>query len=171
MALAGFCWSSFIFLAAARAAPLAKTIAADMAKMRRLFDACAEKSDTHFQQEQERIKDEFETSKQTFNQEWRQAARDIEQVRGIQPTTISAKASRLLQKNEQWRQRELGRLQERHAETLVRLKEEDAAQVRQIAEAHKTQMAQIEADHRARWQELEADWKSRCQALCESIQP
>ena len=158
------------FLGGRAAAPLARSVAGDVATARRLLNACTEKSATHLQQEQERIKTEFEISKQTFNQEWRQAARDIEQVRGIQPTTISAKSSRLLQKNEQWWQRELGRLQERHAEALVSLKTQDAAQVRQLAETHKSRMAQIESDHQAGWQKLEADWKSRCHTLLENIQ-
>ena len=156
------------FLGGRSAAPLAGVIAGDLAKMRRFSDACADKSAAHFQHEQERIKNEFETSRQTFNQEWRQAVRDIGQVRGEQPTAMSAKASRLLQKNEQWRQRELRRLQERHDEARIHLKEKDAAQVRQLTEAYKTLTAQIESDHQARWRELEADWKSRCQALCES---
>jgi DNA segregation ATPase FtsK/SpoIIIE, S-DNA-T family len=157
------------FLGGRSAAPLAGVIAADLAKIRRLSNACADKSAAHFQQEQERIKNEFETSKQTFNQEWRQAVRDIGQVRGEQPTAISAKASRLLQKNEQWLQRELRRLQERHDEASIRLKEDDAAQVRQLAEAYKTLTTQIESNHQARWRELEADWKSRCQALVERV--
>jgi DNA segregation ATPase FtsK/SpoIIIE, S-DNA-T family len=158
------------FLGGRTAAPLARTIAGDVASARRLLDAGTEKSSTHFQQEQERIKNEFETSKQTFNQEWRQAARDIGQVRGVQPTTISAKASRLLQKNEVWWQREIGRLQQRHDATLIDLKAQDGAQVRQLAETHKVLMAQIQSDHDRQWQELEADWKSRSQTLVENIQ-
>jgi len=151
------------------AAPLAKTIAGDVATARRLFAASTEMSETHFQQEQERIKNEFETSKQTFNQEWRQAARDIGHLRGVQPTAISAKASRLLQKNEHWWQGELGRLQQRHDETLVQLKAEDAARVRQLAEMHKSRTTQIELDYQAGWRDLEADWKSRSQLLVEAI--
>jgi energy-coupling factor transporter ATP-binding protein EcfA2 len=162
--------TAIYFLGGRPAAPLAKMIAGDVATARRLFEAGTEKSNTHFQLEQERIKNEFETSKQTFNQEWRQAVRDIGQLRGVQPTAISAKASRLLQKNELWSQRELGQLQQRHTEAGARLKAEDAAQVRQLAETHKTGMAQIESDHQVRWQELATDWKNRSQSLVESIQ-
>ena len=170
MALAAFFLVAVIyFLGGRAAASLARTIAGDMARMRRLFDACAEKSNAHFQLEQERIKDEFETSKQTFNQEWRQAVKDISQRRGIQPAAIDAKARRLAQKNEQWWTRELDQSQDRHAEFVARLKAEDAAQVRQIAEAHKTGMAQIERDHQTRWQELETDWKSRITPLCDQL--
>ena len=171
MALTGFVLVTVVYIFSdGSAAPFAKTMACSLATARRLLDVSAEKSDAHFQQEQGRIKIEFETTKQTFNQEWRQAVRDIGQVRGEQPTAISAKASRLLQKNEQWLQREFRQLQESHDEAMLRLKEEDAAQVRQLAETYKTLTAQIESDHQARWRELEADWKSRCQALDEGVQ-
>ena len=158
------------FLGGNSAAPLAKIIAGDLAAARRLFEVCAEKSEVHFQQRQERIKVEFETTKQTFNQEWRQAVRDIGQVRGAHPTAISAKASRLLQKNELWLRQELARLQERHAESMAHLKTEDAEKVQRLAETHKTLTTQIESDHQTGWQKLEADWKSRSEALLENIQ-
>ena len=162
-------WAVVCFLGGRAAAPLAKTIAGDIAKMRRLFDACAEKSGAHFQQEQERIQNEFETSKQTFNQEWRQAARDITHQRGIQPAAISDKASRLIQNNNAWRDAELDRIQQQHAEASVRLKAEDRARAGQITEAHKTKMSQIERDHQARWQELEMDWKNSVTPLCDQL--
>jgi S-DNA-T family DNA segregation ATPase FtsK/SpoIIIE len=171
IALAGLLVVAAAYIIGGRtAAPLARIIAGDVASARRLFDACTEKSGAHIQQEQERIEQEFESAKQTFNQEWRQAARDIGHLRGVQPTAISAKASRILQKNEHWRQGELGRLQQRHDEALVSLKAQDAAAVRQLAEAHKTLTAQIESDHRTRWRELEVDWKNRSQSLVENIQ-
>src|SRR5208283_2746707 len=82
------------------AAPLATAIAADVAKMRRQFDACVEKSGVHLQLEQERIKNEFGATKQAFNQEWRQATRDIRRFRTIHPAEISDKAARLVRKIE-----------------------------------------------------------------------
>ena len=154
------------FLGGRAAAPLAAAIAGDVARMRRLFDACAEKSGAHLQQEQERIKNEFEASKQTLNQEWRQAVKGISSVRTTRPVVISEKASRLVRKNEQWRRAELDRIQQCHAADTARWKAEDAAQVGQIAEAHKARMAQIEGDHQRRWQELETDWKNQLTPLC-----
>jgi hypothetical protein len=151
------------------AAPLAKTIAGDLAKMRRLFDVCAEKSVAHLQSEQARIENEFEATKNNFNQEWRQAVRDISESRSTNSTVISEKAARLSQKNERWRRAETERIKPRHTEIVARLKAEDAVQARQIAEAHKTKMALIEGEHQQRWQELETDWKNSITPLCEQL--
>jgi hypothetical protein len=170
IALGGFILVVIVyFLGGRAAAPLATAIAADVAKMRRLFDACIEKSAAHLQSEQARIKNEFETAKQTFHQEWRQAVRDISQSRSTNATLISEKASRLAQKNQQWRRAELEKIQQCHAEVLARLKAEDAAQVRKTADAHQTKMAQVEAVHQHRWSELEADWKNQITPLCEQL--
>ena len=170
IALGGFFLVVIIFFLGGRAAaPLATAIAADVAKMRRLFDACIEKSAVHLGLEQARIKNEFETAKQTFNLEWRQAVRDISQSRSTNATVISEKASRLVQKNQQWRIAELEQIEQRHAGVLARLKAEDAAQVRKTADAHQTKMAQVEAVHQHRWSELEADWKKQITPLCEQL--
>ena len=169
-ALAGFFVVAIIFFIGGRsAAPLAKTIGGDLARMRRQFDACLEKSAAHLQSEQERIKTEFETSKQTFHQEWRQAVRDISQSRSSNAKVISEKASRLFRKNELWQQAQLDALQQRHAEIVVRLKAADAAEVKKIAEGYQTKIAQLEAGHQRHWQELEVDWKNQITTLCDQL--
>ena len=157
------------FLGGRAAAPLAAVIAGDLAKMRRLFDACVEKSAAHYQSEQERIQTEFTDTRQRLNQEWRQATRSISSVRGTQPTVIAEKAARLNKKNEQWRLAELERIQLRHNETLAQLKTAEHEKSRQIAEAHQARLAQIENHHQHRRQELETDWERCIRPLCEGI--
>jgi hypothetical protein len=157
------------FLGGSTAAPLAKTIAGDLAKMRRLFDVCAEKSVAHLKSEQARIENEFETTKNNFNYEWRLAVRDISDSRSSNSSVISQKAARIVQKNEAWHRAAIERIQPSHAEALARLKAEDAAQIRQISEAHQTKMAQIESGHARLWQELEADWQKTITPLCEQL--
>ena len=157
------------FLGGRAAMPPAKTIAGDLAKLRRLFDVCSEKSVAHLKSESARIEREFEATKNNFNQEWRQAVRDISDSRSNNSKVISMKAARIVQKNDQRHRAELERIQPRHAEVMARLKAEDSAQARQIAEAYKTKMAQLEGGHQQRWQELEADWKSRITPLCDQL--
>jgi DNA segregation ATPase FtsK/SpoIIIE, S-DNA-T family len=157
------------FIGGSTAAPLAKTIAGDLAKMRRLFDVCAEKSVAHLKSEQARIENEFETAKNNFNYEWRLAVRDISDSRSSNSSVISQKAARIVQKNEAWHRSALDRIQPSHAEALARLKVEDAAQVRQIAEAHETKMAQIESGQARLWSELETDWQKTITPLCEQL--
>ena len=115
----------FIFWAAAPPPRLATTIAGDMAKIRRLYDACYEQSGVHYQQEQARIKNEFEETKRTLNLEWKQAARSISQLRGTQPATLGERASRLGQKNDAWLRAGLERTEQAHADTVARLKSEE----------------------------------------------
>jgi len=170
IALAAFFLVVLIYFVGGQlAAPLAKIIAGELAKMRRLFDVCSQKSVAHLQSEQARIENKFETTRNNFNQEWRQAVRDIGESRSTNSTVISEKAARLSQKNERWHRADLERIQPRHAEAVTRLKAEDVAQVRQIAEAHETKMAQIESEHQQRWQELETDWKNSVMPLCEQL--
>ena len=157
------------FFSGRAAAPLATAIAGDLAKMQQLLEVCAEKSTAHLAAEQARIKNEFEAAKQSFHQEWRQAVREISQLRATQPAAIDAKAARISQKIATWQQRATERLEENDAATLSRLKADDGAQVRQIGEAHKIKMAQIERDHQRRWQELETDWKATLTPLCEAL--
>jgi hypothetical protein len=159
----------FYFVGGYLSAPLARTIAGDLAKMRRLFDVCAEKSVAHLKSEQARIENEFETTKNNFNYEWRLAVRDISDSRNSNSSVISQKAARIVQKNEAWHRTQLEQIQPHHAEALARLNAEDAAQVRQIAEAHETKMAQIESGHARLWQELETDWQKTITPLCEQL--
>jgi hypothetical protein len=170
IALASFFGVAGIYFLGGRlAAPLAAAISGDVAKIRRLFDACVEKSAAHLESEHARIKNEFETARQTFNQEWRQAVRDISQSRSSNSSLISEKAARLVKKNQQWHHSALDQNQRRGAEILAHLQAEDAAQTREIAAAHKTRLAQLDDAHQRRWQELEADWKKRITPLCEQL--
>jgi DNA segregation ATPase FtsK/SpoIIIE-like protein len=170
IALAAFFLVGIVyFLGGRAAAPLVTAIAGDLAKTRKLYDTCIEKSAAHLQSEQERIKTEFETAKQTFNQEWRQAVRDISQSRSSNATVISEKAARIFRKNEQWQQAQLDALQQRYAEIVARLKAADAAEVKKIAEGYQTKIAQLEAGHQRHWQELEVDWKNQITTLCDQL--
>jgi hypothetical protein len=151
------------------AGPAAQTIAGDLAAARRLYDACVEKSALHLQQEQERIKNEFEETKRNFNQEWRQASKRISAQRGEQPLVVADKAARLMQTNERQYQVRLERIQQLHHGTLATLKTADKLGFEQLAEAHKSRMMQLESNHQRQWQELEAGWKNTLQPLCEQL--
>ena len=169
-ALAALALVVVIYIFGGRAAePLATTMAGDLAKARRLFDACLEQSAAHWQAEQERIKSEFEETKRAINQEWRQAVKGISSLRGEQPAVVAEKAARLGQKNDQWYLKEIGQIQQRHDQVRAQLKAADHEQVQRLAEAHKARMTQIEGEQQRRWQELETDWKNCLQPLAEQL--
>ena len=157
------------FLGGSSAAPLATIIAGDLGRLRRLLEACTEKSAAYLQQEQERIQKDFDSGQQTLKQQWRQATRDLTQLRGTLPAAVDEKASRLRQKNDQWHEWELDRVQQRHARRVADLKTDSEAQAGQIAVAHQGRVAQIEGDYQRRWQELDTEWKSRLQPIWDRL--
>jgi hypothetical protein len=157
------------FLGAAAAAPAAAAIAGGLAQARRLLDACAEKSRIHFEQEEARIKDWFEETKRNFNQEWKQAVRDISSRRGAEPAVVNEKAARVMARNARQRDVALEQLQRRHTGRVAELKAADQAQFRELAGAHQSRMLQLETGHQRRWQELETEWKNALQPLCEQL--
>ncbi|MGA2244969.1 MAG: FtsK/SpoIIIE domain-containing protein [Verrucomicrobiota bacterium] len=170
LALAGFGVVAVIYFLGGRlAAPAAATLAGDLARARRLFEACLDKSAAHWQNEQARIKGEFDNTKQAFNQEWRLAVRDISSRRGQEPAAINEKAARIVARIERQRAAALERLQERQARRLADLKTADQAQFQRLAEAHENRVTQFESVYNHRWQELESDWKNRLRPLCEQL--
>jgi nicotinamide riboside kinase len=157
------------FLGGRMAAPRARTLAGDLVRARRDFAAGVEKSNGHYQQEQTRLNQQFDETRETLNGEWRQAVRETGDLRRTRPSAIHEKAVRLTRRDEQWQQAALAQLQERRLAAVAQLKMEDAAQVRQITAMHAATAAQLAADQQRGWAELEADWKSRIQSLGESI--
>ncbi|HUC84289.1 MAG TPA: hypothetical protein VL970_03780, partial [Candidatus Acidoferrales bacterium] len=172
---AGFASAGFVlvtaiyFLGGRLAAPAATTLAGDLARARRLFEACLDKSAAHWQNEQARIKSGFEETKQAFNQAWRRAVRDISSRRGEEPAVINDKAARIAAGIERQREAALERLQKHQTERLADLKAADQAQFQALAGAHQARMSQFETGHKRQWEQLETDWKSCLQPLCEQL--
>jgi hypothetical protein len=151
------------------AAPLAFTMAGNVARAGRLIAVGREKSAAYCQQEQERIKAEFEDNKHKANQVWRQAVRDINQQRETWPAMIAVKAAKLEGKLEQWNTGELERIQQNQAAVLAELKKQDLERVQRNTEAHDARMAALEQKHQHQWQGLVTDWNRETQALCDRL--
>jgi len=157
------------FVGGSLASAAATAIAGDVARARRWYDVCVEKSATHLQQDQERLKKEFEETKRNLNQEWRLAARSITSRRGEEPALVDEKASRIVQRHQRLHENRLDHIKKRHTGITNDLKLADLEKMRQLAEAHKARMVKIETEHQRQWQELETDWKNRLQPLCERL--
>src|SRR5208283_1952651 len=128
------------------AAPLAKNIAADLAKARRLLDASAEKAELRYQQDQERIRADFINTVRDLNQEWRHAVRGAMELRGARPMGLDEQAQRAYQQCERLHRARLQELEKIHAASLARLHEESAAEARKFSEMLAAKMAKREAD-------------------------
>jgi hypothetical protein len=157
------------FVGGRLAAPAARTLAGDVAGARRRLAASQEKSAAFYEHEQARIRNEFTETKQNFNQEWRQAVRDLSARRGEAPAAVDSKAGRAARINEGQHQARLERIQQRHAAAVAQLKAADLAQVRQLTQAHEARTAQIESAHQQRWLELAADWRRQIDPLCAQL--
>ena len=151
------------------ATPLAKTIAADLAKARRLLDASAEKAELHYQQEQERIRTEFENTVRNLNQEWRQAVRGAMELRGARPIGLDEQAQRAYQKCEQLHRARFEQLEKDHAANFARLHEESEMEARKFSETLSAKMATREADFQAQWLALESEWNKSIRSLFDQI--
>src|SRR5712675_2067163 len=122
------------FIARQQAAPTAKTVAADLAKARRLHDACYHKADFRLQQDQERIKTEFQNRTKAIDQEYKDVIKEAIGLRDLRPRQIDEKAGRINQKAEKVRIAHTERLELHRTEALPNLKLGLEGQTKQLSE-------------------------------------
>jgi DNA segregation ATPase FtsK/SpoIIIE, S-DNA-T family len=151
------------------ASPLAKSIAGDLAKVRRLLDATAEKAEQRYQQDQQRLRAEYEAAISGLNQEWRAAEKGVINLRGARPVSTDEKAARIFQRHEEQHRAALARLTKEHPEILERLKQATELDEEKMTGAHAAKMAKLEADYQSNWQALEAEWKNVSGPVFEKI--
>ena len=162
------CWAGCISRAeAGRAAALA--LAGDLAKARRLFDAAVEKSATDLEHEQARIKDAFEETKRNFNQEWRQAVRDISARRAEEPAVVDTKAGRRPAATNSHLRPGRRRSGTRHNETLSKLKAADREFVLDLTEGTTAGWRGWKAISNAAGRSWKPPGKTRLQPLCDQL--
>jgi len=136
------------------AGPAASTIAANLAKARRLHDGSLDQAELRCRQEQERITKEFENTNRTLNQQWKQTVKEGLDTRGIRAWEVDEKGFRALQKNDLVHSAKLKQLERDHADNVARLRQEADAQAGQLADARAAKLAKLNADNQARWQAL-----------------
>jgi DNA segregation ATPase FtsK/SpoIIIE-like protein len=161
-------WAAYI-LGIHAATPLAKTIAGDLAKARRVLDAAAEKAELRYKQDQDRIRAEFVETVRNLNAEWRHAVRGAMELRGARPVNSDEQAQRASQKNERLHRARSAQIETNHTATLARLREESEAEAGKFSEKFAANLAKRDADFQARWLALETEWKKTVQPLCDQI--
>ena len=82
------------------ARPVARTIAANLARARLLHDRSLARAESQWQQEQDRIQQEFEDTTRTLNQQWKQTLKEDHSSRGTRAQAVDEKGFRIMQKNE-----------------------------------------------------------------------
>jgi hypothetical protein len=157
-------------IAQQQATPCARTVASELAKARRLHDACYHKADLRLRQDQERIKSEFQNRTKALDQEFKEVIKEAIGLRDVRPRQIDEKAGRLNQKAEKVRIAHTERLERNRAEALPGLKEKLEAQTKQLSETQAANIAKIESQQQELWNPLEAEWKKAVQPLCEALE-
>ncbi len=153
-----------------RAAPAAAGIASNLAKARRLHQACLEKADFRHQQEQQRIQEEFDHTTQSLDVQWKQTLKEAMDQRGLRPQQIDEKASRAARNNELLHRSELERIERVHMETVEQLERQNETNTRRLTDAHKEQMARLAAEQQTRWHTLATEWKNCVQQFLGAVQ-
>ena len=153
-----------------RAQPAATAIAEDLTKARRLHDIGLDLAAARCEQEQARIKAEFERTKTRLEQEWKEAVETAERQREARPKAIDEKGARVAAKGERLHRAGWEGIERAHAETVAGLRRESEARSKRLQDTHAARMAKLTAEHRTQWQALETGWKDSIQPICAALQ-
>jgi S-DNA-T family DNA segregation ATPase FtsK/SpoIIIE len=157
-------------LAQQQATPTARSVAGDLAQARRLHDACYHKADLRLQQDQERIKSEFQNRTKSLDQEFKGVIKEAIGMRDLRPREVDEKAARVHQKAEKVRVAHMERLERNRTGALPGLKVQLETEAKQLSDTHAANIAKIESQQEGLWNALEAEWKQAVQPLCETIE-
>ncbi|MGA3163123.1 MAG: FtsK/SpoIIIE domain-containing protein [Verrucomicrobiota bacterium] len=152
-----------------QAGPTAGAIARDLAKARRLHDACLEKAESRCLQEQEQIRAKFENTTRNLNQQWKQTTKRALDTRALRAEAVDEKAFGVLQKNEQLLRAGLNQVERDHKNNIASLRQEGDMRAGQIADAHEAKMSKLNAEQQSRWQALQADWGNCIRPIHETL--
>jgi ABC-type multidrug transport system fused ATPase/permease subunit len=152
-----------------QAGPTASAIARDLARARRLHDACLEKTESRCLREQEQIRTQFENTTRSLNQQWKQTTKRALDTRGLRAQAVDEKTFRVLEKNEQLHRAKCARLEHDHRNNVERLRQEAAAHASQHADAHDAKMSKLNTEQQSRWQAFQADWENCIRPIHETL--
>jgi hypothetical protein len=156
-------------LAQRRAQPAAVEIANDLVQARRWHDACFESIDLSYQREQQRVRDEFESTTQRLDREWKSAVKASLDMLDARPREIDKHAPRVARKNEQQHARKLAQIECDYADRTARLRRVAEAESNRLTADHESRLAKLKAEHEAGWRELETEWKQRILPIYETL--
>jgi S-DNA-T family DNA segregation ATPase FtsK/SpoIIIE len=158
------------FLAAQSAAPAAAAVADSLSKALGMLDGATEKIESYYQQEQQRIQEEFQVNETALNQRWKEGARNIARLSTSLPMKVDEKALRIHQKNQRRGFLKLESVESEHAEILEQIQAKNDKLVRQILADYNAKKSQMDKEHETGWITLEADWKKTIEPLWSELQ-
>ena len=149
--------------------PLAASISSALAKARTMCDSCVAISDSHHQQDLERIHREFESATQQADHELKQAHAEAAKKRMASRGSVDEKTIRIAEKHEQFHKQRSARIEALHTETLARLQQESTARESELMQSSEELEKKLEATFQLHWQELDREWRSRMLPIYEGI--
>jgi S-DNA-T family DNA segregation ATPase FtsK/SpoIIIE len=147
------------------AQPLADSISTTLAQARRLHNASQLQSETHYHQEIQRVKDEFETTTRTSDQQLKQALAEAGDLRVSCRMSSDERAVRANSRNDRFYRATAERLEHEYGDALQRLKSASAVRIKSLTDAHEEKVGKLTAEYEASWRALEAEWKNRTESL------
>ena len=148
---------------------LANEIASNLGRARWLFSACFEKAKTRNQQDQQRLRNETASEIQAMNQRWKSSVKEAIEMRGVRPIKIDEKARQAFQKNEQFHEAKLRRLDRENSLAMARLRAETDAEAKALSDTHRAKIARLETEFESLWSALEVEWKKIVELIYDSF--
>lgn len=148
---------------------LGRSIAENLAKARRLLNACHESSERHYAREQERIRGEFEATIQSLNQEWKRRAKELLNQRSDAPVEVDAKARRIHAKHEKFFATQLDKISAGRHDAEQAARQSSAARSAEAKANYQAFLAELEKQQQAEWTAMEKDWKNTVEPLVSKI--
>ncbi|HTQ51666.1 MAG TPA: FtsK/SpoIIIE domain-containing protein, partial [Candidatus Acidoferrales bacterium] len=158
------------FVAANTAGTAAGVIADYFFKAHAMLNGAPEKIDAYYQQEQQRIHEEFQANETALNKHWKEGARNIARLSTSLPMQIDDKALRIHKKNQERGFRNLEIIEVNHGEGLLEMQAANDALAKQIIQSYESQKAVMEKEYAEAWVVLEADWKAAIEPICHDLQ-
>ena len=148
----------------------ALAIADSLAKAVRLDESCLEKSRLRCEENQKRIKSEYESKIRSLDETWKQTLSEAADARRSRPQEIDEKSLRISQKNGQRHQRKIEELEQYASDRTAQLRQAAATNAQRLAQDRSRALAKTAADEQARWVSLEFALNERLAPVCGAIQ-
>ncbi|MGA2863499.1 MAG: FtsK/SpoIIIE domain-containing protein [Verrucomicrobiota bacterium] len=152
-----------------RAGSLAVSLANTLAKARAVDNGCQQKGEAHYQQELQRLQDDYQKTTGSVDQQLNQTLAKAGERRVSWRMRSDEKAVEVSARHEQLHAVKLERLARGHTETLGRLKREAEAKRQGLVAASQEREKKLGADYEADWRVLASEWQSRLSPLYAGI--
>ncbi|HEV2211588.1 MAG TPA: FtsK/SpoIIIE domain-containing protein [Verrucomicrobiae bacterium] len=153
-----------------RSRPLVASIAKGLAQARRFHDACFERSGIHYQQEMERLKNDYNTTTQDCDRQLKKAQGQAGDRRVACRMKTDERTVRANKRNEALYKARLERVEREFHDTQQTLLE--SAQVRRQAllQDSAATLKRLSAEHETTWRTLESEWRRKLDPFYAELQ-